>query len=106
MKDWQVIVAIAALWLMLAVSACFPAEIREGERLYLSHCSVCHGTGSWGTDLGPPLHPERRKDIIQQVRNPRGKMPPFPPSTLSDEELRKIADYLIFLHTELSGHRH
>jgi mono/diheme cytochrome c family protein len=105
-KEWRLGVGIAALLLMLPVSACIPAEIREGERLYMRHCAACHGTGVWGTELAPPLHPERRAEIIQQVRNPRGRMPPLPPSALSDEELRKIADYLLYLHYELGGHRH
>ncbi len=105
-KESQIIVAIVALLLTLAVSACIPADIREGETLYMRHCSACHGTGVWGTELGPPLHPASRREIIQQIRNPRGRMPPLPPSVLSDEEMRKVADYLMYLHYELSGHRH
>ncbi|MEE9202685.1 MAG: cytochrome c [Dehalococcoidia bacterium] len=105
-KGWRFLAGMTILLLTVAVSACIPAEIREGERLYMHHCSTCHGPGGWGTELGPPLHPERRGEIIQQVRNPRGRMPPLPPSALSDEELRKIANYLIYLHYELSGHGH
>ena len=75
-NNLQFLMAIAALLLMLALSACIPAEIREGETLYLRHCSACHGTGVWGTKRAPPLHPETRQEIIQQVRNPKGEMPP------------------------------
>lgn len=30
-------------------------EVEIGRRLYLTHCSTCHGARGQGTDLGPPI---------------------------------------------------
>lgn len=32
-----------------------PTEFAKGEALFLNHCARCHGTGTVGTNNGPPL---------------------------------------------------
>lgn len=49
------------LVLVLVVSACAsgpaspPTTVDQGERLYVTNCSACHGIGAVGTASGPSL---------------------------------------------------
>ncbi|MFQ5987772.1 MAG: c-type cytochrome [Dehalococcoidia bacterium] len=94
------------LLLWLAAVGCVRAEVQEGEALFRSHCSRCHGPTGYGTKAAPGLHPERRQEIVQQVRRPRGQMPAFSVEDLSNEELEKIAEFLMWLHYETGSHAH
>jgi mono/diheme cytochrome c family protein len=73
------------------------------EQLYLARCAPCHGAFGMGTGLlarrseQPML--ERRTDlevdfIMQAARTGIGNMPAIPRGEVSDDELRKIAEYL------------
>ncbi len=67
-----------------------------GERLFISSgCLGCHGASGRG-GVGPDLArtPLTFEAFVDQVRNPRDLMPPFPPEAVSRDELRTIYDYV------------
>jgi mono/diheme cytochrome c family protein len=90
------------LSLALLVASCGPDEsknkqpprfvpnLAQGERLYVEHCSLCHGKQGRGTHQGPPLvheyyKPSRLPDlefytVVKKGAQPRhwryGPMPP------------------------------
>jgi uncharacterized membrane protein len=80
------------------------AEFRPGERVFDSNCSGCHAHG--GNTILPnyPLRsaPElgRLDDFRTFIRNPRlpsgakGPMPGFPPSKISEKQVRQLYDYI------------
>ena len=102
----QSLMAAAALTLALPALACAPAEVKEGEKLYVRSCASCHGNGALGTQSGPALHLEGRKGAVDRVKHHQRQAAPSPHPALSDEEASQIAEYLMYLHSEASGHRH
>lgn len=81
-------------------------EAAEGHELYVQvGCSACHGQNAEG-GLGPALAGHTREQVLRQVRSPIGQMPPFPPERLSDEDLEKIAAYIVSLGPPQAGHKH
>jgi menaquinol-cytochrome c reductase cytochrome b/c subunit len=64
--------------------------------VFRSQCAGCHGTKGEG-NLGPPLvgiadrMPEA--DELAQIRNGRGRMPPFSPA-LSDDDIAAVVAYV------------
>ena len=38
-----------------AVSGQSESAFRQGESLFVTHCSICHGSAGEGTQTGPPL---------------------------------------------------
>ncbi len=72
------------------------AETPPGSELYIVRgCLGCHGASGRG-GVGPPLAQTALPldAFLTQVRQPRGIMPPFPPSIVSDAEVRAIYDYV------------
>lgn len=67
-----------------------------GRTLFLSvGCSGCHGQQGEGA-FGPRIAKTSLafEQVLQQVRTPRNLMPPFPPSDLSDQDVRNIYAFL------------
>ena len=68
----------------------------EGESVYSTHCSVCHGA-SGGGKVGPRLDGNQRLadagHVIHQVLNGGQSMPPFG-DALSDEQVAAVATYI------------
>ncbi len=114
MKFWATISAAAALTFLFAVS--LPAkempDETSGDALFKEHCASCHPGG--GNIINPKktLHERDREannikttdDIIRKMRNP-GPFPTHPQEwagmkmfdqkTISDDNARKIADYIL-----------
>lgn len=79
---------------------------QQGERLFGSNCSACHGANASGTNQGPPLvhkiyEPSHHADfsIVRAVRNgvrahhwSYGNMAPI--TTLSEDEIGEIVIYI------------
>ena len=80
--------------LLLLATPAWAAD--EGERLFIQKgCIGCHGVGAHG-GAGPDLAntPLSVEQLKQQVRSPRGQMPPFPAANVTDDQLQKIHAYL------------
>jgi mono/diheme cytochrome c family protein len=75
-------------------SAGGPDLVAQGRQLFQSKgCSACHGPNAEG-GIGPALAGFSEAQITQQVRNPKGAMPPFPPDRLSDQEIKALAAFV------------
>jgi len=93
--------------LLFALTACGTdtssgpdAPITDGQTLFTTNCSSCHGDGS-GTTLGPTiLDPVAgyAAYVVRTGRNemgfPNGGMTPFTADQLSDEQLTAVLDFL------------
>lgn len=82
---------------MLAPALAFAMpDTERGQELFIRKgCLGCHGASGRG-GVGPVLaHTALPLDaVLRQLRRPRGIMPPFPPSVVSDDEARVIHAYL------------
>lgn len=74
-----------------------PADpVAAGQTLYVNKgCGACHGEKAEG-GIGPALAGTGLsfEAVLQQVRAPKGQMPPFSAQQVSDDELRGIYAYL------------
>jgi len=74
-----------------------PPPGSEGEKLYQSQCSVCHGINRAGS---PPTIPSLRgiegklndQEIAETVRGGKGRMPAF--TNLSDKQVEELVRYV------------
>jgi mono/diheme cytochrome c family protein len=88
--------------------------VEEGQRLYGTVCTACHGAGGTGTPAGPPLRDqdwihidgsfEQLVNIIQvgvpnPVRYP-GMMPPLGGGNYTPDQVRAMAAYLFALSNQ------
>jgi quinoprotein glucose dehydrogenase len=70
---------------------------RRGAAIYLNQCAVCHGINRTGS---PPAFPSlvnltdrmSNEDILDRIRNGRGRMPPFP--NLKEQDLAALLRHL------------
>ncbi len=81
-----------------------PAVIARGRALYGINCRGCHGIDLRGGDMGGPnllrsrlvlndQHGELLLPVIRDGRSSPG-MPAMPPQSLSDDEVRSVAEYI------------
>ncbi len=75
-------------------------DLREGRNLFNSHCSSCHPAGKAGLAPGIIDKPLPEFLIRFQIRHGVGVMPAFDEEVLSDQEVEKIAEYLVYLRKE------
>lgn len=69
---------------------------RGKEQFMSDNCYLCHGTVGQG-GAGPTLAPPRllpQPGFAGYVRHPKGRMPPYTQTVLSDTDLTAIYDYL------------
>lgn len=90
-----------------------PAEHREGDSLFRTHCASCHGESARGTAQGPPLlhiiyEPSHHSDASFVLAVQRGvaahhwgfgDMPPQPQA--DSAALRKIIAYVRWAQREV-----
>jgi ubiquinol-cytochrome c reductase cytochrome c subunit len=78
-----------------------PQDLREGQHLFDTHCTSCHGVNLQGTDQGPPLIGIDVEAVDFELRTGRmpapvpfeqemHKMPYFPP-----QQVRDIVSYVM-----------
>ncbi|MDA8430133.1 MAG: cytochrome c [Geobacteraceae bacterium] len=80
-----------------------PGVPRSGEALFKQYCSPCHPDGGNVSDASRPLygsvlrsnHITTPEDIVRIMRNPLSRMIRFDVSTLSDQDARAIAEYIL-----------
>jgi mono/diheme cytochrome c family protein len=82
-----------------------PTSENRGQILFGRYCDSCHTAGR--QVLGPSLRSAQFKNqyptidkIVQVVRTGGFDMPPYPPDLLSDEDLRKIVEFIQSLPEE------
>lgn len=67
----------------------------KGKAVFTSKgCSACHGSGGEGTGAAPSVKGFPADKLKDQVRAPKGKMPPFGPGQISDSELDDLGAFL------------
>ena len=84
-----------------ATEVSLPTEaLREGSVLFAGKCSGCHPGGRSG--LGPSIinKPLPKALIRFQTRVGLGVMPAFKDHVLTDEQVKDIAIYLVYLRKE------
>jgi cytochrome c6 len=81
-----------------------PAAGPDGKALFEMHCASCHKDGGNVINPGKTLSRSDREaggittanDVVKVIRHPRGPgMPRFDEATLTDEQARAIAEYVI-----------
>jgi len=80
-----------------------PGMSPSGEALFRQYCSTCHPDGGNVSDPDRPLygsalrrnHITKPEDIVRIVRKPLSRMIRFDRSTLSDQDARAIAEYIL-----------
>ena len=77
-----------------------PGDVQamSGARLFSTNCQSCHGPDGADGPVGPNLQEssvaENLAQVMQQIRNGGGAMPPFS-DVLSDEEIDVVARYVV-----------
>lgn len=75
----------------------------DGRGLYLDYCRNCHGKDARGGVTGVDISDKGYQDALEKIRQGEGGtdyanraeyMPAFPASTLSDDEVEAITDYI------------
>lgn len=96
-------ILLPACILVILLVACQQEEVagkpERGAELFISlPCAGCHGATAQG-QFGPTLAGTTLtfREVRQQVRNPRDKMPSFSDEQVSDDELRDIYAWLTSL---------
>ncbi len=75
----------------------------SGAALFKQYCSTCHPDGGNVSDPERTLHGAALKrnhittsdDIVRIMRNPISRMIRFDPATISDQDARAIAEYIL-----------
>jgi len=82
-----------------------PALVARGNGLYTLYCRACHGVDLRGGDLGGPnllrsqlvLNDKGGESIgpvVRAGRVPAGGGTPMPPQTMTDEDVKALAEYV------------
>jgi mono/diheme cytochrome c family protein len=82
-----------------------PASLKAGAQIFRQTCAGCHPNGE--NSIKPQLAPRRAPQLAEfnlflaYLRNPKARdgsttsMPPFPETTLNDQQARQVYDYLV-----------
>lgn len=107
-----VLLGVCVLLPILEAETAQPAELRQGQALYETHCAGCHGVEARGTGKGPTFlsktyTPYLHADIAFRLAVERGvrahhfrfgDMPKIP--GVSQEDVQAIVDYVRWLQRE------
>ena len=89
--------------LVLASGAAYAANTQNGQRLYVSHCAICHGQSGRSTMAGAPNFDRGegmlRSDasLLSAIRAGKNANPAFQ-GLLKDQEILDVIAYLRTLH--------
>jgi mono/diheme cytochrome c family protein len=109
-KQWALGLLSGALALIAAMgmAACgdggqpsgspVPTQLVRGQEVFTQYCTTCHPGG--GAGRGPSLITQNlsTQKIETTVRNGRGLMPGFGTSSISDDDLAQLVQYIQSLH--------
>ncbi len=91
---------------LLVSAAALPerAPVPDPDLYVSAGCSACHGAGAAGA-FGPTLAGTGLSfdTFLEQLRSPRGTMPPIAVSFVSDEQARSLFDYVTGLEEPEGG---
>ena len=101
MKLYRVTIMTVLVLILCSVTGF--AEENDGEELFKKHCALCHPNGN---NIIRPNKTLSKKDleqygiktpeaIVELMRNPGSGMLKFTKETLSDEDAKKIAEYVL-----------
>ena len=76
----------------------YPPSLCAGQQVFTQYCTTCHPGGGQGR--GPSLITQNlsTQKIETTVRNGRGLMPGFGTSSISDDDLTQLVQYIQSLH--------
>jgi len=92
----RVLHAAAVLTLLCAAgSTVSRGQEQPGKAAYSRTCQVCHGAEARG-DAGPSLVALEKEyeEVLGIVREGTGQMPPISAERVSDEDVKRIVEYL------------
>ena len=89
------VLSACVLCLQTLITSAHASDDHPGKAPYDRVCRVCHGPEGRGNQ-GPRLIPFEMEadDLLVQVREGSGEMPPISENRVSDEEVKQIAGYL------------
>ena len=105
MRYLVAMVMVAAMLCLYGMNnpAAAKEKVKSGEAAFKENCAVCHPDG--GNIINPKktLHKSDRDannvktvaDIINKMRNPGPGMTKFDDKTISNDEAKKIAEYIL-----------
>jgi cytochrome c6 len=93
--------ASACLWMLTSVGPALATG--SGVQLFQQHCSACHPNGNNIINPKKTLHQADREankiytaeNIIDKMRHPGPWMATFTPNTISDDDAKAIAEYIL-----------
>lgn len=98
-----VVVFCSTLALGLGTACGNAGSSADGKKLFEKHCAVCHKDG--GNIINPKKTLKKADlkangiktadDIVKNMRNPGPGMTKFDKKTISDDEAKAVADYII-----------
>jgi len=95
------LLSVSVLCLDLLITSAHASDDHPGKAPYDRVCRVCHGPEGRGNQ-GPRLVPFEMDgdELIVQVREGSGEMPPISENRVSDDEVKQIAAYLKSLNDQ------
>jgi mono/diheme cytochrome c family protein len=86
---------VTAVTLMSAVTRTRQADPPAGKAPYQRVCAGCHGETAQG-DQGPSLVPMTLEydELLAKVRGGGGEMPPISKTQMTDEDVKRVHEYL------------
>jgi mono/diheme cytochrome c family protein len=100
MKYFLLMVLSIFLWSCNESQPTAPKDINAKD-IFTTRCAACHGLdGKMSVSGSKPLHTSALTDeeIIGQIKNGKGAMPPFQ-GRISDEEIQALSKYVLTLRT-------
>lgn len=86
MHKIMLLLTLFALFAFVSLGGTGAAATKDtGESLFKKHCSACHRRTSRLKSV---------KNIVATIRNPPAYMPSFNEDKISDNEAKKVADYI------------
>jgi cytochrome c6 len=108
LNTFRRVAAHVVFWICASFPGVFPYmafadDVGNGQKLYMIHCSGCHGADGISVMPGAPnlarldLFSQSDQDLADMIRSGSDKMPPYL-GVLNDQEILDVVSYLRILH--------